>query len=97
MDNGLFTAQLFLGVMYAGLVSVPLNVRAGVHQLSYMVEHCDAKVVFVSSEYEELTTEVMAQVRRPVRVIPAEIDGLGGESAAPNAPGPFPAGRPFGR
>jgi acyl-CoA synthetase (AMP-forming)/AMP-acid ligase II len=27
MDNGLFTAQLFLGAMYGGFVSVPLSVR----------------------------------------------------------------------
>ena len=47
MDNGLFTAQLFLGTMYGGFVSVPLNVRAGVSQLSYTLDHCDAKVVFV--------------------------------------------------
>ena len=29
MDNGLFTAQLFLGLNYGGFVAVPLNVRAG--------------------------------------------------------------------
>ena len=29
MDNGLLTAQLFLGTMYGGFVAVPLNVRAG--------------------------------------------------------------------
>jgi acyl-CoA synthetase (AMP-forming)/AMP-acid ligase II len=29
MDNGLFTAQLFLATMYGGYVTVPLNVRAG--------------------------------------------------------------------
>lgn len=74
MDNSLFTAQLFLGVMYSGLVSVPLNVRAGVTQLSYMVGHCDAKVVFVSNEYAALMAEVMTQVRRPVRVIPCDAD-----------------------
>ena len=78
MDNSLFTAQLFLGVMYGGLVSVPLNARAGVSQLSYMVEHCDAKVLFVGDEYEALATEVMSQVRRPVRVIPS--DGHGTEA-----------------
>src|ERR1700739_2487316 len=33
MDNGLFTAQLFLGATYGGFVSVPLNVRAGISQL----------------------------------------------------------------
>jgi amino acid adenylation domain-containing protein len=77
MDNSLFTAQLFLGVMYGGLVSVPLNVRAGASQLSYMVEHCDAEVVFVDEEHAALMTEVMTQVRRPVRVIPCDADGLG--------------------
>src|SRR5271154_1949717 len=54
MDNGVFTAQLFLGTMYGGFVSVPLNVRAGVSQLSYTLDHCDAKVVFVSGSYSEL-------------------------------------------
>jgi amino acid adenylation domain-containing protein len=77
MDNSLFTAQLFLGVMYGGLVSVPLNVRAGVTQLSYMVEHCDAKVVFVDEEHAALMTEVMTQVRRAVRVISCDADSLG--------------------
>ena len=76
MDNGLYTVQLFLGVMYGGLVSVPLNVRAGVSQLSYMVEHCDAKVLFVGDEYEGLATEVMTQVQRPVRVIRSDVDGM---------------------
>ena len=75
MDNGLFTAQLFLGAMYGGFVSVPLNVRAGVSQLSYTLDHCDAKVVFVGSQYDALIKEVMAHVRRPVEVISADLDG----------------------
>ena len=75
MDNGLFTAQLFLGAMYGGFVSVPLNVRAGMSHLSYMLDHCDAKVVFVGSKYDALIKEVMAHVQRPVEVISADIDG----------------------
>jgi amino acid adenylation domain-containing protein len=75
MDNGLFTAQLFLGAMYGGFVSVPLNVRAGVSQLSYTLDHCDAKIVFVGSQYNALIEEVMAHVRRPVEVIAADLDG----------------------
>ena len=75
MDNSLVAAELFLGVMYGGFVSVPLNVRAGVAQFLYMVEHCDAKVLFVGDEYEVLATEVMAQVRRPVRVVRSAMDG----------------------
>ncbi len=93
MDNGLFTAQLFLGVMYGGLVSVPLNVRGGVSQLTYMVEHCDAKVVFVGDEYAGLMTEMMAQVQRPVRVIPSMSmawmrRGIGSSENSPVAPSP---------
>ena len=75
MDNGLFTAQLFLGAMYGGFVSVPLNVRAGVSQLAYTLDHCDAKVVFVGDQYDALIEEVMADVRRPVEVVSADLDG----------------------
>ena len=76
LTNGLFTAQLFLAAMYGGFVSVPLNVGAGASQLSFMLDHCDAKVVFVGDEYRPLFAEVMAQVRRTVQVIPADADGF---------------------
>jgi acyl-CoA synthetase (AMP-forming)/AMP-acid ligase II len=90
MDNGLFTAQLFLGAMYGGFVSVPLNVRAGVSQLSYTLDHCDAKVVFVGSKYDALIKEVMAGVRRPVEIIAADIDGGPEVSEAPPITGTLP-------
>jgi acyl-CoA synthetase (AMP-forming)/AMP-acid ligase II len=54
MDNGVFTAQLFLGVMYGGFVAVPLNVRAGVSQLAYTLAHCEARVVFAEAQYDAL-------------------------------------------
>src|SRR5208337_257235 len=68
LDNGLFTVQLFLGTMYGGLVSVPLNVRAGVSQLAYTLDHCDAKVVFVEDQYNPLVQEALAGARRAVQV-----------------------------
>ena len=74
LDNGLFTVQLFLGTMYGGFVSVPLNVRAGVTQLAFTLEHCDAKVVFVEDQYIALAKEALATVSRPVKVIPASVD-----------------------
>jgi oxalate---CoA ligase len=74
MDNGLFTAELFLGTMYSGLVSVPLNVRAGVTQLAYTVHHCDAKVVFAGANYRSLIEEVTADVRPKIEVIFTDID-----------------------
>ena len=42
-DNGLSAIQLFLGAMYSGLVCVPLNVRAGLSHLSFMVNDCERK------------------------------------------------------
>jgi acyl-CoA synthetase (AMP-forming)/AMP-acid ligase II/acyl carrier protein len=87
MDNGLFTAQLFLGAMYGGFVSVPLNVRAGVSQLSYTLDHCDAKVVFVGSKYDALIKEVMVHVRRPVEIISADLDSCPELSEMPSVRG----------
>ncbi|MGB9205185.1 MAG: AMP-binding protein, partial [Terriglobales bacterium] len=94
MDNGLFTAQLFLGAMYGGFVSVPLNVRAGVSQLSYTLDHCDAKIVFVGSKYNALINEVMAQVQRPVEVIAADLDGCLEVGDTPSIADTLPSVRP---
>ncbi len=74
MDNGLHSAQIFLGTMYSGCVAVPLNVRAGAVQLTYMLDHCDAKVVFVAPQYSELLQEVLGEVQRQIRVIEANDD-----------------------
>ena len=83
MDNGLFTAQLFLSSMYGGFVSVPLNVRGGVSQLSYTLDHCDAKVVFVESKYAALIQEAMADVRRAIEIVSVGDDDLREANRAP--------------
>ena len=74
MNNGLFSVELFLGTMYGGYVVVPLNPRAGLSQLSHMLDDCDAKVVFVGSEYRPLINEAMASVHRPIEIVFADID-----------------------
>jgi len=75
MDNGLAAAQIFLGAMYGGYVAVPLNVRAGAVQLTYMLDHCDAKVVYVAPQYSELLHEALGAVRNSIRVIEARDEG----------------------
>ncbi len=93
-ENGVFTSGLFLGTMYAGFVSVPLNVRAGRSQLAYMLDHSDAKVVFVSTEYETLLDEVKREVSRDLLVIRVDVDhGPDWEEAAASGFG-FPEVRP---
>ncbi|HUN63576.1 MAG TPA: amino acid adenylation domain-containing protein [Candidatus Sulfotelmatobacter sp.] len=84
MDNGVFTAQLFLGVMYGGFVAVPLNVIAGISQLSYTLEHSDAKVIYVGKEHEALLCELMEAVKRNIQVMPAESDASNIDSQVPN-------------
>ena len=74
MDNGLFAIELFLGAMYSGLVCVPLNVRAGLTQLSFMINDCDANVMFVGDKYKELSETALTDVRRPIKVVAADID-----------------------
>ncbi len=74
MDNGLFTAGLFLGAMYGGFVPVPLNVRAGRSQVAYMLGHSDAKVVFVSDEYHQMIEAIKAEVGSDLLVIRADVD-----------------------
>jgi amino acid adenylation domain-containing protein len=75
MDNGLLTAQLFLGSMYGGYVAVPLNVRAGAMQLSYTLDHCDAAIVFVEPQYQDLLRESLQGNGRFIRVVTADADG----------------------
>lgn len=74
MDNGLFTAGLFLGAMYGGFVPVPLNVRAGRSQLAYVLGHSDAKVVFASDAYASSIEAARAEVGRQLIVVRADED-----------------------
>jgi long-subunit acyl-CoA synthetase (AMP-forming) len=83
MDNGLFTAQLLLGAMYGGFVTVALNARAGATQLSYSLEHCDANIVFVGWHYDAWIKDVLVHVRRPVEVVYVDSDTSLAESEIP--------------
>ena len=69
---------------------VPLNARAGVSQLSYTLEHCDAKFVFVGRPYEALIKEVLGHVRRPVEVVSADADFGPAMDAIPTMSGELP-------
>ncbi|HTU33736.1 MAG TPA: AMP-binding protein, partial [Candidatus Acidoferrum sp.] len=84
MDNGLFTAQVFLGTMYGGFVAVPLNVGAGESQLCYTLDHSEAKAIYVSPEYGALLKSLTPKVSPKMHVIAADVDGVsetGGEHA----------------
>ncbi len=73
LDNGVFTAELFLGSMYGGFIPVPLNPHAGRLHLAYTLGHAEANAVFVSDEYSELLRSAMGGTGRAT-VIPAHPD-----------------------
>jgi acyl-CoA synthetase (AMP-forming)/AMP-acid ligase II len=76
LDNGPWTASLFLGTMYAGLVTVPLNAVAGVPQIAYILDHCDAGLLFVSQKYLEKFRKAIEECPRDITVIMAdEVNG----------------------
>jgi acyl-CoA synthetase (AMP-forming)/AMP-acid ligase II len=62
LNNGFWTAQLFLGVMANNRVIVPLNAVAG-------SSHSDAEVVVVAPEYKQKLQELMTAVDRDIRVV----------------------------
>ncbi len=74
LDNGHWTTALFLGVMYSGRVILPLNAVAGPDQLSYILDHSDAKVLFVSRSYKEKFSAVIGQLEREVLLIETDED-----------------------
>lgn len=72
--NGLQTAKLFLGVMYAGFVVSPVNLLAHPSQLEYVLDHSDTKVVFVSEKHRERLEEALKKVPRNIQVFVLDVD-----------------------
>lgn len=71
MDNGQWTVTLLLAIMASGRVVVPLNAIAGDSQLEYVLEHCDASVLFASPQHLSRARTLSEKLQRPVTVIPA--------------------------
>src|SRR5579863_5387879 len=74
MGNGLQTARLFIGVMYAGRVVTPLNLLAQASQLEYVLAHCDARLVFVAPGERERLAAAAARAGRPIELVSVDPD-----------------------
>jgi long-chain acyl-CoA synthetase len=77
LHNGYQTAAIFLGAMIGGYVVTPLNLLAQRAHLAHMLQHCDCKLVFTSSEHAERLREALAGVQRPVAVRVIDVDDPG--------------------
>ena len=69
IENSLSSVQLMLGIMYSGMIQVPLNIVAGEEQLSYVVNHSAAKIIFVSSKYLNLAHKITANTPHDIEII----------------------------
>jgi len=74
IENSLSSIQLMLGIMYSGMIQVPLNLIAGEEQLSYVIHHSDAQIIIVSSKYIDLAQKITANVSRDIEIIKIDKD-----------------------
>ena len=76
IENSLSSVQLMLGIMYSGMIQVPLNIVAGEEQLSYVVNHSAAKIIFVSSKYLNLAQKITANIPHDIEIIEINKDSF---------------------
>ncbi|HII04905.1 MAG TPA: acyl--CoA ligase, partial [Nitrosopumilus sp.] len=69
IENSISSIYLMLGIMYAGMVQVPLNVVAGEDQLSYVLDHSDSNIVFTSDQYLDLSKKLIQKQTRKIDFI----------------------------
>jgi len=74
LHNGYQTALLFLAAMAGGYVIAPLNLLSQRSQLSYVLDHCDCRLLFTSREHEKPLAEALAGVKRPIEVVVIDTD-----------------------
>jgi long-chain acyl-CoA synthetase len=72
--NGYQTAAVFLGTMYGGFVSVPLNLVSQASQLEYVLEHSDTRLVFTDAEHAEAIAARVQAAALPVEIIVIDVD-----------------------
>ena len=70
MNNGAWTAKLFLGIMYSGRVILPLNAVSGHEQLAYVIDHSDCRIIFVEDEFQQKYGDLLEAVSDTIKIVP---------------------------
>ncbi len=93
--NGAQTAVVFLGAMYGGFVSVPLNLLAQPSQLEYVLSHSETRIVFTDRENAERLAACVRATGREIAIVVMDVDAesLFIEARLPEAAVPRPAER----
>jgi long-chain acyl-CoA synthetase len=69
MGNGYQTTAIFLGAMYSGLVISPINLQSQLSHLTYVLDHSDTKLVFVTDFQHQRLLEALRDVPREIEVV----------------------------
>ncbi len=70
--------EAYYGVIEAGAVLNPINIRLAPHEIRFILDHAESKVVFFHRDFLPLITEIVPQLaKRPTLVV------LDGEPGAP--------------
>ena len=71
-ENSLSGIQLMLGIMYSGMIHVPLNLVAGEEQLAYIIKHSESKILFSTKTNLDLAKKIIKKSNCKIELI--EID-----------------------
>jgi len=76
IENSLSSIQLMLGIMYSGMIQVPLNLIAGEEQLSYIVNHSESKIIFASSSNLDLAKRIVNKISSNIEIVEINKDNF---------------------
>ncbi len=69
-QNCIASALLFTAITSAGYLGTPLNLVSGTKAISYVLSHCQAKVLFCTPENKALMDEVLSEAQDEILIIP---------------------------
>lgn len=73
MHNGFQACRLFIGAMYGGFCVTPLNLLAQPSQLEYILNHSDARIVFVSPDQAQRLKDALRNAPK-TQIVECDID-----------------------
>ena len=65
-----------LGIMYSGMIQVPLNLVAGEDQLSYIIDHSGSKIIFASSRNLDLAKRIVNKISSNIEIVEINKDNF---------------------
>jgi acyl-CoA synthetase (AMP-forming)/AMP-acid ligase II len=64
----------FMGIIYGGFVAVPLNLVAGTKTIRYIVNHSEAKLIFVADHCSKDINDALQGISKDIRCVPLQYE-----------------------